>query len=32
MISFTVPAFILIAVVTLLIGFGAGMSYIYYKK
>jgi hypothetical protein len=32
MISFTTPAFILIAVVTLLIGYCAGIGYIFFKK
>jgi hypothetical protein len=32
MITFTVPAFILIAVVTCAIGVGAGISYVYIKK
>jgi hypothetical protein len=32
MITFTVPALILIAVVTFAIGVGAGISYVYLKK
>ncbi len=32
MISFTISAFILIAAVTFLIGYGAGLSYIYFRK